>query len=251
MRNRTELSVSIVLPVRNEAALIETALGRLLADFPDCELIVVDGASSDDSADRAGRLARVVSSPPGRAAQLNEGARLSQGDVLWFLHADTAIHPSALAQIRNALADPRIIGGGLTLRFDRPGAALAYVAWTSNLRARYLHWVFGDQAIFVRRHAFETLGGFPPLPIMEDLELSRRLHRHGRLALLPATATASARRFVEHGTWRMLAYMQYLKLLYFLGADPESIQHRYTTGPTRPKRHPARRKSAQPTGDLR
>lgn len=92
-----------------------------------------------------------------------------------------------------------------------PSFALRYVAWASNLRA--LHWVFGDQAMFIRRSMFGALGGFPELPIMEDLEMFRRLHRRGRLAVLPANSTASARRFIPHGTWRLLAYMQYLKLV--------------------------------------
>jgi rSAM/selenodomain-associated transferase 2/rSAM/selenodomain-associated transferase 1 len=225
------LPVSIVMPVLNEAAVITATLDRLRRDFPGCELVVADGGSSDGTAELAASLARVVRTEPGRAVQMNAGARHAHGEVLWFIHADTRVDPCALRQIRDALADPATVGGGLTLRFDRSCFALRYVAWTSNLRARCLHWVFGDQAMFIRRGVFETLGGFPGLPLMEDLEMSRRLHRHGRLAVLPATATTSARRFTEHGTWRTLAFMQYLKLLYFLGADPQRISDRYRAGP--------------------
>jgi rSAM/selenodomain-associated transferase 2/rSAM/selenodomain-associated transferase 1 len=225
------LSVSIVVPVLNEAAVITAALQRLRRDFPGCDLVVADGGSTDGTAELAAPPARVVRSEPGRARQMNAGARQATGEVLWFIHADTVVSPQALPQIREASADPATVGGGLTLRFDRPGFALRYVAWTSNLRARYLHWVFGDQAMFIRRDVFGPLGGFPDLPIMEDLEMSRRLHRLGRLAVLPATATTSARRFTEHGTWRTLAFMQYLKLLYFLGADPRRICDRYRAGP--------------------
>ena len=227
------LPVSIVVPVLNEAAGITAALARLRGDFPGCELVAADGGSSDGTAELAAPLARVVSSEPGRAAQMNAGARHAHGEVLWFIHADTRVDPGALGQITEALADPDTVGGGLTLRFDRSSFALRYVAWTSNLRARHLHWVFGDQAMFIRRSVFETLGGFPGLPLMEDLEMSRRLHRRGRLAALPATATTSARRFTEHGTWRTLAFMQYLKLLYFAGADPQRISDRYRAGPRR------------------
>ena len=85
--------------------------------------------------------------------------------------------------------------------------------------------------MFIRRTVFEALGGFPDLAIMEDLEMSRRLHRRGRLSLLPATSTAASRRLIAHGTWRMIAFMQYLKLLYFAGVDPEAIRARYTAGP--------------------
>jgi rSAM/selenodomain-associated transferase 2/rSAM/selenodomain-associated transferase 1 len=227
------LPVSIVVPVLNEAPVITATLARLRRDFPGCELVAADGGSRDGTAELAAPLARVVRSEPGRAAQMNAGARHARGEVLWFIHADTRADPCALGQIRAALTDPAVVGGGLTLRFDQPGLALRYVAWTSNLRARYLRWVFGDQAMFIRRSAFETLGGFPGLPLMEDLEMSRRLHRCGRLAVLPATATTSARRFTEHGTWRTLAFMQYLKLLYFLGADPQRISDRYRAGPPR------------------
>lgn len=238
------LSVSIVVPVLNEAATVRTALARLCRDFPDCELVVVDGGSTDATVELASPHAEVVRSARGRAAQMNAGARHCSGEVLWFVHADTLIAPGALAQIRTALADPAVVGGGLSLRFDRRGPGLDYLAYASNVRARRLRHVFGDQAMFVRRDAFDALGGFPDLAIMEDLEMSRRLDRRGRLVLLSATSTASARRLVEHGVWRMIAFMQYLKLLYFAGVDPERIRRRYAAGPPRLGRRSRRRRGA-------
>ncbi|KNE84288.1 MULTISPECIES: TIGR04283 family arsenosugar biosynthesis glycosyltransferase [Streptomyces] len=223
--------VSIVVPVLNEEATVHRAVSRLCRDFPDCELIVVDGGSTDATVELAAHHATVITAERGRARQMNEGARLAAGDILWFVHADTAVDPAALGQLRDALADPAVAGGGLTLRFDRRSPGLDYLAWTSNARARRLHHIFGDQAMFVRRTVFDALGGFPDLAIMEDLEMSRRLHRRGRLCLLPATSTASSRRLTAHGTWRMIAFMQYLKLLYFAGVDPEAIRARYTAGP--------------------
>ncbi|MGH8996266.1 MAG: glycosyltransferase, partial [Acidimicrobiales bacterium] len=101
----------------------------------------------------------------------------------------------------------------------------------STKRAGHLHQVFGDQAMFVRRDVFEALGGFPALAIMEDLELSRRLARRGRLVVLPATSTASSRRFDEHGTWSMIAFMQALKAAYFLGVGPGRLDRLYRAGP--------------------
>ncbi|MEU9245380.1 TIGR04283 family arsenosugar biosynthesis glycosyltransferase [Streptomyces sp. NPDC048385] len=228
------LSVSIVVPVLNEAATITTALARLRRDFPDCDLVVVDGGSTDNTPELAAAWATVVAGERGRARQMNTGARRTHGDVLWFIHADTAIDPAALTQLRACLAaDPEAVGGGLTLRFDQRVPALNYLAYTSNQRARRLHHIFGDQAMFVRRTVFDELGGFPDLPLMEDLEFSRRLHRRGRLLLLPATSTASARRLTAHGAWRMIAFMQYLKLLYFAGVDCEQIARRYAAGPPR------------------
>jgi hypothetical protein len=162
---------------------------------------------------------------------MNAGARRARGAVLWFIHADTRIEPAALRQLRAALSDPTVVGGGCAIRFDRDSLALRWLACSSTWRARRLHQIFGDQAMFIRRDVFERLGGFPDLPIMEDLEMSRRCHRVGRLVVLPATCTASARRFDTHGTVRMIVFMQYLKLLYFLGVDPARIAERYAEGP--------------------
>ncbi|MEV6055839.1 TIGR04283 family arsenosugar biosynthesis glycosyltransferase [Streptomyces sp. NPDC052107] len=228
-----ETSVSIIVPVLNEERTIQAALGRLCRDFPDCELVVVDGGSTDATVEIATLHAKVVHSERGRAKQMNAGARHTSGEVLWFIHADTEIHHAALAHIRAAMSDPTVVGGGLTLRFDRHTPGLNYLAYTSNARARHLRHIFGDQAMFIRRSVFEELGGFPDLPIMEDLEMSRRLDRRGTLAILPATSTASSRRLVEHGVWRMIVFMQCLKLLYFAGADPERIRRRYAKGPAR------------------
>lgn len=242
------MKVSIVVPVLNEEATIPASVSRLCRDFPNCELVVVDGGSTDATAELAALHATVVHSERGRARQMNEGARHCTGEVLWFIHADTEIDSSALDQIRAALADPHVVGGGLTLRFDRRSPGLDYLAYTSNARARHLRHIFGDQAMFVRRDVFDELGGFPDLAIMEDLEMSRRLDRRGRLTLLPATSTASARRLVEHGVWRMILFMQYLKLLYFAGVDPERIRRRYSAGPLRLRPRRRRRTHGAHTG---
>ncbi|MGH9105465.1 MAG: TIGR04283 family arsenosugar biosynthesis glycosyltransferase [Acidimicrobiales bacterium] len=229
------LPVAIIVPVLNEAEAIAACLERLRRDFEDCELLVVDGRSSDATVSLAEPFAKVLRSAPGRAAQMNAGAAATSGPVLWFVHADCYLDPDALGQIRAALADPEVVGGGLSLRFDRRNVGLDYLAWASTKRARHLHQVFGDQAMFVRRDVFETLGGFPELPIMEDLELSRRLARRGRLVVLPATSTASSRRFDEHGTWSMIAFMQALKAGYFLGVEPERLHRLYRAGPPWPR----------------
>jgi rSAM/selenodomain-associated transferase 2 len=223
----TAPTVSVVVPVRDEEAVVEGLLAHLAAVAPGCELVVVDGGSADRTVERAQPHARVVTARPGRGPQLNAGAAASSGEVLWFVHADTTLDPGALGALRAALRDPDVVGGGCLLRFDRSSPALRWLQWTSNLRARHLHWIFGDQAMFVRRAVFDAVGGFPDMPIMEDLEMSRRLHRRGRLVVLPTGSTASARRFVEQGTLRMIVLMQCYKLQYFLGVDPERIRARY------------------------
>jgi rSAM/selenodomain-associated transferase 2 len=237
-------SVSIVVPVLDEAERLPGLLDRLRRDFASCEVVVVDGGSADGSPDLVCAPAVLVRSQPGRGHQLNVGARNSSGEVLWFVHADARVDPAALGQLRAALADPQVVGGGCTLRFDR-AAALRYVAWTSNQRARRLRWIFGDQALFVRRSVFDSLGGFPEIPLMEDLELSRRLARAGRTVLLPSPCTASARRFEAHGTLRLLAWMQWLKLAYLAGADPAALARRYPAGP--PRLHPIQPLRLRPT----
>ena len=246
------LAVAIVVPTLNEADRIGAALCRLRRDFPDCELVVVDGRSSDATATLAAGHARVLHSPPGRAVQMNAGAVATSAPVLWFVHADCEIDPSALDQLRGALADLGVVGGGLTLRFDRRSIGLGYLAWSSTKRARHLHQVFGDQAMFVRRSVFEMLGGFPEIAIMEDLELSRRLARLGRLAVLRASSTASSRRLVEHGTWSMIVFMQVLKACYFLGLPPEKLARLYRAGPPWKQRPTARAQArACTSGEVR
>jgi rSAM/selenodomain-associated transferase 2 len=236
----SQLSVSIVVPVLDEEAGIEECLCRLREDFPDCELVVADGGSSDRTVELAARHARVVHSARGRARQMNAGAAATSGDVLWFVHADCVVPAAALAELRAALADRDVVGGGLRIRFDRCSAGLEWLRVTSNLRARLLGQVFGDQAMFVRRNVFDELGGFPELPLMEDFELSARLRGRGRLAVLDATVTASARRILAHGPWRMTVLMQWLKIQYVAGVDPERIRQRYERGTRRGRRARAR-----------
>lgn len=229
-------AVSIVVPTFNEVARIEPCLRRLRSDFPGCELVVVDGGSADGTAELAARHACTIRRAAGRATQMNAGAAVSSGDILWFIHADCTVSPGALELLHRALLDPDVVGGGLRLGFDQRSVGLNYLAASSNVRARRLGWIFGDQAMFVRRDVFDSVGGFPVLPLMEDLEMSRILRRRGRLVVLPTVVTASARRLVEQGVWRMTVLMQLLKLQYLLGVDPERIRRRYEAGTRRGRR---------------
>lgn len=221
-------NLSIVVPVLDEQDLIVGLLTHLRRLAPDAEIVVVDGGSTDQTVERAAPLARVIHAPRGRGPQADAGGAAASGDVLWFVHADTRPNDKALEAMAAALADPRVVGGGFRLRFDRDGAALRWLAWTSNRRARHLGWIFGDQAMFVRREHFEAVGGFRAMVLMEDLDLSRRLRSRGRFVLLDPRCTASARRFTEQGTVRLIVRMQWCKLLYFAGVAPEDIRRRYT-----------------------
>ncbi|MCF8566616.1 TIGR04283 family arsenosugar biosynthesis glycosyltransferase [Alicyclobacillus tolerans] len=221
-------SVSLIVPVLNEAHTIAASLFHLRSSFPACEIIVVDGGSLDNTAEIAKQYARVVMSERGRAHQMNAGASVCSGEILWFIHADSYIDKTALTHIQEVLRNGEVVGGGLTLRFAEDSWSLRLIAKLSNFRARYLHWIFGDQSMFVRRRDFESIGGFPDLPIMEDLEISLLLKKRGELVLLPAISTTSTRRFIEHGTWRTITRMQTLKLQYFLGVDPEDILRKYS-----------------------
>lgn len=228
-------SISIIMPTLNEEAIIRAALEHLTRSFPGSEVIVVDGGSTDGTARIARAYARVLLSPPGRSRQMNAGACVAAGDILWFVHADSFVDPRSQDAIKQVMTDCRIAGGGLTLAFDAPHWDLRILATLSNLRARTLGWIFGDQSLFVRRSVFEALGGFPDMALMEDLELSRRLRRHGRLVVLSAVSRTSARRFRAGGILRVLGRMQWLRLQYLLGVSPDRLLAQYT--PKSPRRH--------------
>ncbi len=224
------LSVSIVIPVLDEAAILDRALAALAPlRTSGAEVVVCDGGSRDESPAIASRHAdRVVAAPRGRALQMNAGAAAARGDILLFLHADTALPEGALAAVAKAMAQGRAWG-----RFDVDisggGAMLAVVARMMNLRSRVTGIATGDQAIFVRRDAFQRAGGFPAIPLMEDVALSRSLKKIGPPACLRERVTTSGRRWEKHGTLRTVLLMWRLRLAYALGTDPSVLARRYDT----------------------
>lgn len=192
---------TVVIPALDEAVGIGEAIASARAAAS--EIIVVDGGSLDGTPERAAAAgARVVSSPRGRARQLDAGARLAKGDTILFLHADTKLPAGWDAAASRVLADPRVVGGAFRLRFAEPGAALRVIEWGARQRARWFGLPYGDQALFVRRAALEALGGVPQAPILEDLDLVRALRSRGRLALLDLPVTTSARRYLAAGAAR-------------------------------------------------
>jgi len=192
-------------------------------------VILVDGGSDDLTTQVAARFSdvRLLTSPRGRARQMNAGARASRGDVLLFLHADTWLPDGALGAVTAVLEDSRVVGGRFDVRFDSPRAAFRMIAFFMNLRSRMSGISTGDQAIFVRRHVFEAMGGYPDLPLMEDVELSRRLKRRGRLAALRWRVTTSSRKWEREGALRTMALMWALRLLYMAGVPPARLHRWY------------------------
>jgi rSAM/selenodomain-associated transferase 2 len=194
-------------------------------------VILVDGGSDDATIQVAARFSavRLLASPRGRARQMNAGARAARGDILLFLHADTRLPEGGLGAVSAALDDARVVGGRFDVRFDSPRPVLRMIAFFMNLRSRASGISTGDQAIFVRREVFETMGGYPDMPLMEDIELSRRLKRRGRLAALPSRVTTSARKWEREGALRTMALMWALRFLYMVGVSPARL-HRWYYG---------------------
>jgi rSAM/selenodomain-associated transferase 2 len=192
------------------------------------EVIVVDGGSSDKTPDLARRAAdRVVSAPRGRASQMNAGAALARGEVLVFLHADTRLPEAAGARILQGLAASGRAWGRFDVRIEGASVFLPVIAFFMNLRSRATGIATGDQAMFVRREAFERAGGFPPLELMEDIALSRSLKRVSRPLCLAEKAVTSGRRWERHGVLRTVFLMGWLRLAFFLGAAPASLARFY------------------------
>lgn len=221
------MTLSIVMPVLNEAAGVEAALAALAPlRARGAELIVVDGGSRDATAALAGPLAdRVLTAPRGRASQMNAGAAGARGGVLLFLHADTRLPENADQLVVEALSYSRRAWGRFDVRFDMGGLRL--VAAMMNARSRLTGIATGDQAIFVTRAAFDAVGAFPPIALMEDVAISERLKRIGRPVNLRARVTTSGRRWRTNGMARTVFLMWWLRLAHFCGADPARLARRY------------------------
>jgi rSAM/selenodomain-associated transferase 2 len=219
------MKLSIIIPVLDE----ERRICERLTELRDCvDIIVVDGGSRDRTVERARTFpgVRVESAPRGRASQMNHGARLAGGDVLLFLHADASLPPDAMMYIEQAFADARTVAGAFRTWHVAEGGRWAPWLHLADLRSRYSGLPYGDQALFVRREPFWKAGGFPEQPLMEDLELSRRLRRLGRIAIAPASVRVSGRRFLAHPI-RDTFLVITLPLLYRLGVPPTALARFY------------------------
>jgi rSAM/selenodomain-associated transferase 2 len=223
--------LSVVIPVRNEAQ----ALPYLLNDLADlrassAELILVDGGSSDGTCELAlGRVDQLLRTASGRALQMNAGAAAARGEYLWFVHADTRVSAESLRSLQEALSE-RPLWGRFDVRLSGPGLALRLIGVMISLRSRLSGIASGDQGIFVARRHFEVLGGYAPIPLMEDLQLCRRLRALARPRCLRPPLSTSSRRWEQRGIWRTVVLMWCLRLAYYCGASPEKLARQYRRG---------------------
>lgn len=227
--------ISVIVPALNEAERIGTLIRLLQSLDGEKEIIISDGGSTDGTQQKLSALSNitVINSPSGRARQMNAGAEISSGNILWFVHADSQVSPSSLNDIERAISDGAI-GGFFRLKFyDADDWFMRFIERTSHTRAKRFGLIFGDQGLFIRRDIFDSLGGFADVSLMEDWEISRRLKRFHRLGLIHALDTligTSARRYIVNGRLKTWFTMNFVKALYILGADTETLRRIYDGG---------------------
>jgi len=219
--------ISIIVPVLNEEKTIENTLIKLCALHGEKEIIVVDGGSSDNTVEIASKYATVLESQKGRAKQMNTGASIAKGSILWFVHSDSEVSTDSLEAIKNAI-NQGYVGGGFSLYFyDYDTRFMRFVSKSSTWRAKYLGLYFGDQGIFVRKDVFQELGGYKEIELMEDWDFGKRLGKKGKMKILDIKIGTSARRFKTGGQLRTLLLMHKLKILYVLGVSPSKLSKMY------------------------
>lgn len=223
------MKLSIIVPVLNDARQLLHALDHLGAlRARGAEVLIVDGGSDDETAAVAMRLGgRPVSSSTGRARQMNAGARMASGEILLFLHVDTTLPENADRLIESAMGDGRRIWGRFDVDIQGHSRMLRVIAALMNWRSRITGIATGDQAIFVARSAFESVGGYPDQPLMEDIELCKRLRLLSPPACLRARAVTSGRRWESRGVWRTIILMWRLRWSYWRGVPVSVLAHMY------------------------
>lgn len=221
--------LSVVIPALNEVAGMSAVLHALAPlAARGAQLLVADGGSVDGTVALAqAGGAQVVQAPRGRAVQMNAGAQQATGDVLLFLHADTRLPPDADRLIAQALASSPQVWGRFDVRIEGQPRLLRVIAACMNRRSRWTGIATGDQALFMTRAAFDAVAGFPVQPLMEDIEISRRLLKLSRPACLRARVVTSGRRWETQGVWRTVLLMWRLRLAYWRGAAPERLAALY------------------------
>lgn len=227
--SKNRARISIIVPVLNEAERISSIIRQVISLNP-FEYWIVDGGSDDGTLDLARKHTdRVLLASGGLPAQLNLGGERSEGDILFFVHADSRIHEKALQSISLSLNDPRVAGGGFHLQIDSDRRVIKIISHLANLRARLLGAPLGDQGIFVRREVFLRLKGFRSSVLLEDLDFSLRMKKQGRVVLLREQIVTSPRRWEHYGLLRTTFSHLRFVIGHFIHTDPEELKRRYAS----------------------
>lgn len=224
-----DYNLSVIIPVLNEERNIETLIDYIYQEEVRAEIIVSDGKSTDNTVEIAkSKGAVVISGKSGRGAQLNRGAEAASASILLFLHADSRLEKGALSKMLEQMNQYKdLVGGCFKLKISSQNLLLKFISWSSNLRAKYLNLIFGDQGIFVRRDVFDELGGFPDIELMEDWEFSKKMAKKGKLLYVDKKIYTSARRWENHGVLKTIILMHKIKILYKLGISPSKLKEIY------------------------
>ena len=221
-------TISIVIPVYNEAKVLPHAFEMIHAlSLSEDEVVFVDGGSTDATQ----RLIQAegftcFKSSLGRARQMNHGAHVANSEIILFLHADTSLYSSNLSSIRKAYTEG-FRSGRFNVKLEPSSISSCFISFFINIRSKWSKISTGDQAMFVRRDIFESLGGFKDIPLMEDIELSKRLKKLGKVACLTNKVATSSRRWEQNGLIRTVLLMWKLRFLYWIGVSPEKLAKMY------------------------
>ncbi len=228
--DRKTLNISIITPVLNEELLVTSFLGDL-STAHNCEHIFVDGGSTDTTRQLIRQYpVTLLSAAPGRGGQQNAGAEEAKHDTLLFLHCDTRLPENFQHHIQQTLAQPGTVAGAFSLTIDHSRMAYRLIEQAVNLRSRWLSLPYGDQALFMRKKIFLQAGGFPDQPILEEIPLLRRLRRLGRIGLVPASVTTSARRWQQLGIFRTTLINQLMLIGMLANISPRRLAKLYLWG---------------------
>lgn len=224
--------ISVVIPTLNEEALLKRCIENLVSETVDCEIIVADGGSDDDTVSVAAGFPgiSIVQTDRGRGRQLNAGAAGARGDILLFLHADTVLDRGWSSGVMSACKHHGIVGGAFTFRIDYPGVHYRLTEHWVKLRCGLFSLPYGDQGIFIKRDIFEKLGGYREIALMEDVDLIERMKRLGKIMILGERAHTHARKWAREGWFRTSVRNQIVMIMYRLGVDPSHLARIYYRG---------------------